>query len=197
MLSLTLLLLHSFLIHEAFLRPTPHTYLFISPFFVPSFIFLLLLGSLSVRRILLPPTPSCLIRWSWRYIPSYCMHSQCHMSPCALFLFLSSYIYITTHHSFLSSFFFFFFRPTLSPFLFITLRVRRSPLPWAHPWRVSLSRQILWLRPLPLLLLLHRELLPRLCFLYIGLVLLSRVPRLRGLVSSLLSLLRLLHLKKE
>ena len=119
-----------------------------------------------------------------------------HVTVCSFFV--PFFLYIYHHSSFLPLFFFFFFfRPTLSPFLFITLRVRRSPLPWAHPWRVSLSRQILWLRPLPLLLLLHRELLPRLCFLYIGLVLLSRVPRLRGLVSSLLSLLRLLHLKKE
>ena len=93
--------------------------------------------------------------------------------------------------------FFFFFRLTPIPFLFITLQVRRSPLPWAHLWRVSLMRQILWQRPWPLLLLLRKELLSRLQFLHLSPVLLRKVPIPRGLVSSLLFLPRLLLVRNE
>ena len=57
--------------------------------------------------------------------------------------------------------------------------------------------QILWLRPWPLLLLLHRELLLRLQFFHPSPFLPRRVLKLRGLVSSFLFLLRSLLPKKE
>ena len=130
MLSITLLLLHFFLfIRPSYSQSHMHAYLSSLSSFLLFFFLLLLLGILSIRRILLPLTPSYLTSTSLRYIPSFCMHSCCHVSPRALFFFFLFYIY---HHSpFLPLLFFFlfFFRPTLSPFLFITLRVKRSPLP--------------------------------------------------------------------
>ena len=136
MLSITLLLLHFFLfIRPSYSQSHMHAYLSSLSSFLLFFFLLLLLGILSIRRILLPLTPSCLTSTSLRYIPSFCMHSCCHVSPGALFFFfLFSFLYISPFT--LSSsliFFLFFFRPTLSPFLFITLRVKRSPLPQAHP----------------------------------------------------------------
>ena len=145
MLSITLLLLYFFL----FMGPSCNQ-LYIYTYASPFFFFQLSLGSLNIKRILLPPTPSYLMSPSWRYIPSLCMHSYCHMLSCAfslpfhhfiLFacLFISSSCLNIHLLSFSSSFFFVFvFRLITSPFLFFTPRVKRSLLLCAYLWRVSL-----------------------------------------------------------
>ena len=102
-----------FLIHEAFSWYNCTCMLIYLHLFS---LFLLLPGSLSIRRILLPPTLSCLMSPSWRYIPSFCMHSYCHVLPCTFpHLFYLLFIYIIVHSSFFSSLFLFCFQADLEP----------------------------------------------------------------------------------
>ena len=102
-----------FLIHEAFPWYNCTCMLIYLHLFS---LFLLLPGSLSIRRILLPPTLSCLMSPSWRYIPSFCMHSYCHVLPCTFpHLFYLLFIYIIVHSSFFSSLFLFCFQADLEP----------------------------------------------------------------------------------
>ena len=98
MLSLALLLLYFFLIHGAFPWPTPHAYLFLSPFL---YIFSLsLLGNLSTRRTLPPPNPSYLTSSSWRYIAP--LHA--FLLPCVTMC--SPSLFIIIHHFFFACLFF-------------------------------------------------------------------------------------------
>ena len=90
-----------------------------------------------------------------------------------------------------------FFRLIPSTFLFIIPQVGKFLLLWACPWKASLMRPISWLRPWPLLLLLHKELLPRLPFLHPSQFLLKRVPKPKRLVNPFLFLLRFLLLGRR
>lgn len=138
MLSLTLLLLYFFL----FIRGLPTINSICILMHLPFFFLLLFLGSLSIRRTFLPPTPFYLTSPSWRYIPSLCMHSNCHVLSYAFSLLLFyMFINLSSFFFFFHFFLFFFFRLIPNPFLFITPRVRRSLLLWAHLLKVSLMRR--------------------------------------------------------
>ena len=131
---------------------------------------------------------------SLRYTSFLCMLLHYHILSCVFSLFSLLHVYLS-----LLCLNTFFFRLIPSPFLFITPRVRRLLLLQAHPQRASLMGQMSWLRPWPLLLLLHRELLLKLQFLHLSPFLPRRVPKPRGLlaVSLLLFLLRSLLLKRK
>ena len=119
------------LIYGAFLRLTPHVYSFI---FLLFFFFFSFLDNLSTRRTLLPPAPYYLTSPNWSYsFPSHTF-SLPHVAMCFLFLsfsffffFLHVYLFLlpALTSAFLLSLLLFSFRLFPSPFLFITLRVRK------------------------------------------------------------------------
>ena len=107
MLSLTLLLLHSFLIHEAFLRPTPHTYLFISP--LCSFLYFFITSWQSKRKEDTSSTHPILLDKMELEVYPVLLHAfpMSHVTVCSFFV--PFFLYIYHHSSFLPLFFFFFF----------------------------------------------------------------------------------------
>ena len=123
--------------------------------------------------------------WGFSVANSIC--TFIHLFLLYVYLFLLPAL---TSALFLSFLILFFSRLIPNPFLFITPQVEKFLLLWACPWRVSLIGQMSWLRPWPLLLLLHKELLLRHQFLHPSLFLPKRVLRLRELVSLFPFLLR-------
>ena len=121
---------------------------------LPSFFSFFFLGILSIKRTLLPPTPFFLTTSiGGTFLPFTCIFiATCYHEFSLLFhhhssffFFVCSFIHSSCLNIRLLSFYsslFYAFRLIPSPFLFITLRVRRSLLPWAHPWKVSLMGRI-------------------------------------------------------
>ena len=123
-----------FLIHKAFLQPIPHAYLLIFPLFVPSLFLFIITSWHSKHKEDTSATHPILLNKHELEVYPFLLHAflLSRVTTCSFFLFSFLYISPFTLSSSLI-FFLFFFRPTLSPFLFITLRVKRSPLPQAHP----------------------------------------------------------------
>ena len=114
-----------------------------------------------------------------------------------LFFSFFFFIYITIHPFFLSYFFSFFFQANPKPLSVYYPTSEEVSATIGTPMKGFFDGADIMTEAWPLLLLLHRKLLPRLRFLHLGLVLLRRIPRPRWLLSSLLFLLRLLLLRKE